>query len=175
MRLGCACGQLLSNGRCPNEIEYDLYTEQEWKHIAALGVVDVAVGIPRPYLSAWLCPDCKRIYIFESGNLRAIRRYTLEASERKMVFRSDAISEEQEFPMEKDCVCGKILSDRQDSPALYRVYGDEDWERITVIEMDAAEFPRPLLYAWYCSDCQRIYVFERENPKMFSRYCIEDI
>lgn len=77
--------------------------------------------------------------------------------------------------MEKDCFCGKILSDRQDSPALYRVYGDEDLERITVTEMDAAEFPRSLLYAWYCSHCQRIYVFERANPKVFSRYRIEKI
>ena len=73
----CICGEVLSNTLAPNDIQLRVYTDKEWDDIVAKDVIE-GWQMPLPTYDVWRCPKCKRIYVFERGNNRAIMRYALE-------------------------------------------------------------------------------------------------
>lgn len=72
----CNCGNILSNSRSPNDIEYHVYSDFEWNKILANNVID-SISIPRPQYEVWKCPKCQRLYIFENDIL--VRTYIAES------------------------------------------------------------------------------------------------
>lgn len=73
----CRCGNILSNGDAPNDIELVVYTDRQWEEEINLGIIN-SIEIPSPKYSVWRCPKCERIYVFEAGNNEAIKIYALE-------------------------------------------------------------------------------------------------
>ena len=65
-RMGCKCGATLSNGLTPNDIQYWVYSDRKMDKIRENDAIDVLeLSIIEDY-EVWLCPDCKRLYIFEN-------------------------------------------------------------------------------------------------------------
>ncbi len=77
-RFGCKCGETLSNGRAPNDIELWVYTDREWDEVINIGEID-SVDLPNPKRDVWMCPKCKRVYVFRDDMPdRVWRVYALE-------------------------------------------------------------------------------------------------
>ena len=78
-RLGCKCGELLSNGLCPNDIQLYAFTDKQSDKILANDSVDtVKLFTDLVSYEAWLCPSCKRLYVFGEDKIRAKYIYRLE-------------------------------------------------------------------------------------------------
>lgn len=76
-RLLCKCGETLSNGLCPNNVELKVFTDFEWDSIINIGVLDT-IDLPDPKYDVWRCPKCERVYVFKSGCDEVIKVYTIE-------------------------------------------------------------------------------------------------
>lgn len=76
-RFPCRCGNTLSNGMAPNDVELKIFTDREWDDIINLGMVD-SVDLPDPKHDAWRCPICQRVYVFHENNGSLWRVYSLE-------------------------------------------------------------------------------------------------
>ncbi|MBS7532026.1 hypothetical protein IC619_016390 [Hazenella sp. IB182353] len=77
MKYECVCGELLWNGKIPNDIELHVYTDKEMDDIISMGQIDT-LDIPDPKYEVWRCTSCRRIYVFEENGTRIIQRYRLE-------------------------------------------------------------------------------------------------
>ncbi|MCM1578537.1 MAG: hypothetical protein NC078_07060 [Ruminococcus sp.] len=78
-RMRCKCGNVLSNTKCPNDVQLTVYTDREW--CGDGGVVDAfgeGLDIPRRKNDVWICPLCKRIYVSNFGYNPPIAVYSLE-------------------------------------------------------------------------------------------------
>ena len=76
-RMNCSkCGMVLSNSEAPNDIELRVYTDKEWDDILSVDTINTW-EIPTPKYDVWKCPKCEQIYVFEEGNSKAIKEYTL--------------------------------------------------------------------------------------------------
>ncbi|MDR2532566.1 MAG: hypothetical protein LBC82_06970 [Oscillospiraceae bacterium] len=55
----------MSNTSCPNDIQYHVYSDRTMDKILENDTVDV-LDLSGIYdYEVWLCPKCKRLYIFE--------------------------------------------------------------------------------------------------------------
>lgn len=80
-RMECRCGEVLSDGRVPNDVELWVYTDQEWSEIIDRDSID-PIQIPMPKYDVWRCPRCERVYIFNwSLDEKPIKVYVLEEKE----------------------------------------------------------------------------------------------
>lgn len=77
MRYWCKCGKVLSNSANP-EIDYRLYSAEEWNDILNDDNIVEPILIPYPKHSVWVCPECKRAYVWRTGDLRLRYVYKLE-------------------------------------------------------------------------------------------------
>lgn len=68
MQFECRCGKILSNSANP-EIEYRIYSDDEWCDIVSNESMVNPILIPYPKHTVWVCPDCKRAYVFEAGSV----------------------------------------------------------------------------------------------------------
>ena len=60
----CRCGKLMSNSINP-EIEYRLYSNDEWTKIVEDDTIIEPILIPLPKHTVWVCPKCKRVYVWD--------------------------------------------------------------------------------------------------------------
>lgn len=70
----CECGERLSNSQNPN-IDYRIYSDNEWINIVEDESITEPILIPHPDYTAWLCPKCKRVHIWKSGEMKRIALY----------------------------------------------------------------------------------------------------
>lgn len=71
----CKCGKRLSTIMAPNNIQYRVYSDQDWDDIINIGWMD-SVDMPFPKNDVWRCPECERVYVFEGDTV--IKQYVLE-------------------------------------------------------------------------------------------------
>ena len=72
----CECGERLSNSQFP-EIDYRIYSDDEWLSIVEDESIIEPILIPYPEHTAWLCPKCKRIHIWKTGESKRFALYEL--------------------------------------------------------------------------------------------------
>lgn len=103
-KIGCNCGECLSNSEFPNDIEWDIYTKREFesrinneyfKYVEEQEEVDYF----------WLCPKCKRAYVWLNRNkeheetrtyeYRKINNITIDISEMEEIFMFSSNDEEK--------------------------------------------------------------------------------
>jgi len=77
MRFWCECDEILTNSQNP-EIEYLIYSDDEWIDIVENEEsYPSPLMIPYPQKTAWLCPKCKRIHIWQTGSMERVALYEL--------------------------------------------------------------------------------------------------
>lgn len=76
-RMTCICGEQLSNGASPNNIQLRVYTDEEWERIFDCETINPWM-IPMPKYDVWRCPACKRIYVYKDGDDKPVMIYRLE-------------------------------------------------------------------------------------------------
>lgn len=76
-KMVCKCGNILSTTQAPNDVELHVYTDKEWDAIMDCETI-IPWEFPLPQYDVWMCPKCKRLYIFAEGNDTAIMSYVLE-------------------------------------------------------------------------------------------------
>ena len=76
-KMNCKCGNILSTSQVPNDVQLWVYTDKEWDSIIDCDIL-IPWKIPLPKYEVWICPKCKRVYVFEEGNDTPIMRYVLE-------------------------------------------------------------------------------------------------
>lgn len=74
----CKCGNILSTVEAPNDVQLRVYTDKEWDEIMNEEVL-IPWKIPLPEYDVWMCPKCKRVYVFEDGNNIPVMKYVLES------------------------------------------------------------------------------------------------
>ena len=77
MRVYCKCGNVISTTQCPNDVELRVYTDKEFDDIINMEIND-PLDIPRPKQDVLICPECKRIYVYNHGYGPPIAVYKLE-------------------------------------------------------------------------------------------------
>lgn len=77
MRFECRCGKTLSNSTKP-EIDYRIYSNEEWIEIVNDDSIVEPILIPYPKHTVWVCPDCKRAYVWKTGDSHLQYLYELE-------------------------------------------------------------------------------------------------
>ena len=63
-RFDCKCGNHLSNSTNP-EIEYRIYSDEEWLKIVEDESIVEPILIPYPKHTLWVCPKCERAYLWD--------------------------------------------------------------------------------------------------------------
>lgn len=76
-RIQCKCGEVLTNTKVPNDIEWVVYSEAEWEEIINQEMID-PINMPLPKHEVWRCTSCERIYVFRQGENTPIKVYRLE-------------------------------------------------------------------------------------------------
>ena len=69
-RIECKCGETMSNTLCPNDIEYHVYSDRTIDKICENDIIDVLDLSAMSDYDVWLCPKCKRLYVFEGGGYK---------------------------------------------------------------------------------------------------------
>ena len=69
-RLGCECGELMWNGLTPNDLQFWVYSDRKMDKIRENDIIDVIELSSMEDYEVWLCPKCKRLYIFVEGNTK---------------------------------------------------------------------------------------------------------
>ena len=77
-RIGCKCGELLCNSLMPNDIQYWVYSDNKMDEICTNSSIDVDELSDIEDYEVWLCPKCKRLYIFENGSQTVKYVYHIE-------------------------------------------------------------------------------------------------
>ena len=77
-KMDCNCGHILSTVEVPNDVQLWVYTDKEWDGIMSDEVL-IPWQIPLPKYDVWMCPECKRVYVFENGNNIPVMKYVLES------------------------------------------------------------------------------------------------
>ena len=78
-RLWCKCGETMWNGLTPNDIQFWVYSDRKMDKIRENDTVDVIELSNMEDFEVWLCPKCKRLYVFEEGNTTTKYIYQLVA------------------------------------------------------------------------------------------------
>lgn len=65
----CRCGHLLSTTQVPNDIELCVYTDKEWEAMLDCETI-IPWMLPLPKREVWMCPECKRVYVFEGNDVK---------------------------------------------------------------------------------------------------------
>jgi hypothetical protein len=76
-KITCECGTVLSNVEVPNDIELHVYSDKEWDKILQNDLIETW-KIPLPKFDIWICPKCKRVFVFECGSNNVRYVYKLE-------------------------------------------------------------------------------------------------
>ncbi len=76
-RLGCKCGEELSNSNNP-EIIYDVFSNKEWLELTERLYNERVKDINTPRLEFWKCTNCQRLYFFEEQNDTPLKIFKLE-------------------------------------------------------------------------------------------------
>ena len=63
-RYVCKCGYVMSNSVNP-DIEYRVYSDSEWLCIVNDKEITEPLKIPYPERTIWICPQCKRLYLWK--------------------------------------------------------------------------------------------------------------
>lgn len=71
----CRCGNILSNSKCPNDVQLRVYTDREYEEL--LGLKSISEIFP-PKIDVWRCYQCERIYVFDEEDI-LIRTYIVES------------------------------------------------------------------------------------------------
>jgi hypothetical protein len=77
-KIRCKCGTVLWNGECPNDIQYWVYSDHKMEVIFENEIIDVTKLPEIADYEVWLCPDCKRLYLFQDGDNKVKYIYQLE-------------------------------------------------------------------------------------------------
>ena len=77
-KMDCKCGHILSTVEVPNDVQLWVYTDKEWDGIMSDEVL-IPWQIPLPKYDVWMCPECKRVFVFENGNNIPVMKYVLES------------------------------------------------------------------------------------------------
>lgn len=64
----CKCGNYLSNSINP-EIEYRIYSDEEWIRIVEDESIVEPILIPYPKHTLWVCPKCERAYLWKYDSI----------------------------------------------------------------------------------------------------------
>ena len=75
--IACKCGNRLSNSQAPNDIQYHVYSDQEWHKILENDFIEL-IRFPKPAYDVWRCNNCNRIYIFDEDG-KIVRVYFVES------------------------------------------------------------------------------------------------
>ena len=62
-RMRCKCDEIMSNGLAPNDIQYWVYSDRAMDSIES-ETIDVVEFWGKADYEVWLCPKCKRLYVF---------------------------------------------------------------------------------------------------------------
>jgi len=160
-RTECTCGNLISTMEVPNDIELWVYTDKEWQEILKIDIIEGYL-IPDYKYSVWRCPACERVYVFESGNYRAIKVYALEESH----YMDDT----------EGCRCGAVHP-KTLPPGDTRLwaYKDREWDAmVEELMVEPRKFPPPKYDVRRCPDCERIYALDRLDGKAVKVYALEE-
>ncbi len=76
-RLVCFCGQELSNSTRP-EIEYKVFSDDEWLRLMSSKINDPVVDIEWPELYIWKCFGCGRLHMFKGNDDKQVAIYIPE-------------------------------------------------------------------------------------------------
>lgn len=79
-KMNCKCGYILSTTQVPNNIQLWVYSDKEWEDIMDCEML-IPWKIPLPTYDVWMCPKCKRIYVFGNNSDKPIMRFLLEDDE----------------------------------------------------------------------------------------------
>lgn len=79
-RLGCECGETLWNGLTPNDIQLYVFTDRQMDKILEKDNMGPLEFFDLNNYEAWLCPNCKRLYVFEKNSNSAKYIYKLETA-----------------------------------------------------------------------------------------------
>ena len=77
-QIGCKCGYILRNSSTPNDIQYWVYSDKKIDKICKKDKIKVSKLIDIEDYEVWLCPKCKRLYIFKHGSTKTKYVYSLE-------------------------------------------------------------------------------------------------
>ena len=64
-KIRCKCDNVLWNGECPNDVQYWVYSDRKKDEIYENDTIDVDNLFELVDYEVWLCPDCKRLYVYE--------------------------------------------------------------------------------------------------------------
>lgn len=78
MRLQCRCGFDMWNGQVPNDIELWVYSDKRMDEILADDTVSTIELAGRFDYNVWLCPECKRLYVFKGHENNVVYVYKPE-------------------------------------------------------------------------------------------------
>jgi len=76
-KMTCKCGEALSDTSVPNDMQLWVYTDKEWDMFTTPETLETW-SIPAPPRDMWMCPSCKRLYIFKKGEDKAFMTYKIE-------------------------------------------------------------------------------------------------
>ena len=77
-QMGCKCGARLSNTLCPNDVQHYVFTDKRMDTILAKDNINTLELCNLNNYEVWLCPKCKRLYVFEENKMTAKYIYALE-------------------------------------------------------------------------------------------------
>lgn len=73
------------------------------------------------------------------------------------------------------CKCGETLSNTMaPNDVELKVFTDKEWDQIiSVNSIDPLTIPSPMFDVWRCPNCERLYVFRKNEDTPYRRYLIE--
>lgn len=77
-QLMCKCNVRMWNGETPNDIQHWVYSDRKMDKICENDTVDVIEFWDMSDYEVWLCPECKRLYVFKEDNKAVKYVYQLE-------------------------------------------------------------------------------------------------
>ncbi|MBO6230524.1 MAG: hypothetical protein J6O50_08135 [Ruminiclostridium sp.] len=77
-RIECKCGQIIWNGETPNDIEFWAYSDRTMDSILMSDSVSSPDFSANADYNVWLCPLCRRLYIFKGKDNVPLYVYTPE-------------------------------------------------------------------------------------------------
>ena len=66
------------NGLTPNDIQLWVYSDRKMDEIRANDMIDVIELSNMEDYEVWLCPECKRLHVFEADKTKVKYVYQLE-------------------------------------------------------------------------------------------------
>jgi len=75
-QLKCICGFMISDSEIPNDIEYRVFSTEDWLENELL--IEENEKITPPPIHVWKCPSCKRLHVFNTKENKRIAVYKLE-------------------------------------------------------------------------------------------------